>query len=306
MSCEQISLQSAQARENPYGLLLDMKGALLGLQTMSKTLVSVDSIQLIVSYWKRGKLDSIRYQDFDTDFVTITDAVMQGLSMDWVSKAKVHSSKRQVIRVKCVPSHCVGSNGKVEEHPLQPDDIILTLNEKHVFQSSDWPYVYEEGAISLHILRQAEEIDVVVPTRAAKDLQVSECIDICGMTAHRPNLSLMMKQHPCSSEVYLAWRKPGSPAEMYRLPTGEFLTAINGTRVVSWRDFVNLWTTIPNNQYFTIRTELNKRPSFTTIKKSTERFPTYIIAENPDSRDFDNPWTITMLPETGDTSATTT
>ena len=306
MSREVIKLGAKYAEEYPAGVLLDLEGHVLGLRNTfhekgSDTLhtwLPANRIKPIISCWEQNTLEHVMYQDFDIDYLTTDQAVNRGVSTEWTSKVEAHhSAKRQMVQVKCVPSKCVQPYGSVVDHPLQCDDIILTLNGELAIESSDWTYIHDDGTIKLRIFRDGVENDVVVPTRAAKDLRVDSCVVFCGLTVHKPNLAILMNKHPCQSEIYMASVQLGSPAQLYRLRSGGFITAVNGKECLKMHEFEAAVVSIPDNEYFTLNVFYGNSPTNVTIKKHMKRYPDYKVAVDPNATDLHNPWVITILNE---------
>jgi hypothetical protein len=57
------------------------------------------------------------------------------------------SEKTQVLVVDKVPSHCATLKGESEAYLLRKGDIILSLNDKVVVQSSDLLYIFTNDCI---------------------------------------------------------------------------------------------------------------------------------------------------------------
>lgn len=304
MGFQDITLQARIAAKRPSGVLVDEDGTVLGLKCPRSStdgpsmqiLVPANRIKPIISLWEKNELETIRYQDFDVGYIVLADAARKGLSLDWTSRIEAHSStKRQLLCVGRVPSHCVRSDGKVEPHPLHQDDVILTLNGDLVLQSSHLNYIYKENTILLHVFRQGEERDLVVPTVAAKDLEITELVNFCGAIVHRPSLAVRMVEHPCHSEVYISAVQPGSPANLYSMQLTSFIVAVDGERVSTMADFKRIMAAIPDNKYFTFKTMFWNEPKVSTIKKAAKHFPTYTMVRNPDYSE--GTWAIDILPD---------
>ncbi len=154
---------STSGKGGATGILLAVDGTVLGTKksfavtedSRKKTieyLLPADRIGRACSFWEKGRLGDVRYQDFDLEDLSLADTIDMGLPTEYVNQVNSHPSGK--MQVHLVLLRCVGPNGKsATEYPLEAGDLVLELDGKPVLESSELPCVFLKDAIAVTVLR---------------------------------------------------------------------------------------------------------------------------------------------------------
>ncbi|KAH8747949.1 hypothetical protein F5883DRAFT_697744 [Diaporthe sp. PMI_573] len=266
------------------GVVLFQDGTVAGLQFYHKDgihdFLPASRVTDALEHWEAGRLSDLRFQDFDVTTMSLSDALRKKLPDETVSAVLGHSSeKTQVLVVDKVRSHCATLNGESEAHPLRKDDIILSLNNKVVVQSSDLRYIFTDDCISVRVLRDGEVAEFSVPTVPIDQVQSRELIHFCGAFIHRPSLQAQFNQGNCRSKIFISSVSTGSPAHLYGIEPGMFIESVAGRDVATLEEFQSA-IQATDETGFTMSVLLPNGTKILSLRKMEDHFPSVLYTRD--------------------------
>ncbi|KXS21250.1 hypothetical protein M427DRAFT_51499 [Gonapodya prolifera JEL478] len=194
-----------------------------------------------------GSLEDIdAIADRDVPLEEEDEAMVDEESTDDPNNLPSGPSRYSFVTVRRVPARVVTNTNHYvgdysETTSLREGDLILTINGRLVTRMRDLSQlisspqdltgVLAEGgpkSVTLHVLREGKEVDVVIPTRLLSGLPRVRVVHWAGaifQMPHRP-ITFQVKQIP--QGVYVSLLYSGSPAQRDALSACWFVTEVDG------------------------------------------------------------------------------
>ena len=197
----------------------------------------------VISTVQKGETPQLRMLSVELRSVQMSQARVMGVSDEWIKKVtQANRSHHQLFMV----SKRTFERG---EHPvsLLEGDIVLKLNGKICTTISDFDVMYTSDVLDAVIVRECEEMELQLPTVAAKDMETDHAVSFCGAVLHRPHQAVRQQISKLHSEVYVSSRIRGSPAYQYGVAPTNFITHVNGKPTPDLESFIAATRKIPDN-----------------------------------------------------------
>ncbi|XP_010485681.1 PREDICTED: protease Do-like 7 isoform X3 [Camelina sativa] len=212
-----------------------------------------------------------------------------GLSDEWIQiLVKKDPVRRQVLRVK----GCLA--GSKAENLLEQGDMVLAVNKMPVTCFSDIEAAcqtldkgsHSDENLSLTILRQGQEMELVVGTDKRDGNGTTRVINWCGCVVQDPHpavraLGFLPEE---GHGVYVTRWCHGSPAHRYGLYALQWIVEVNGKKTPDLNAFAAATKELEHGQFVRIRTvHLNGKPRVLTLKQDLHYWPTWELRFDPES-----------------------
>jgi hypothetical protein len=123
------------------------------------------------------------------------------------------------------------------------EGMILRLN-KALYGLRQSPF----ESVDVLVVRNGEEMLLKLNTIPDDDVETSHLALLCGLVLHKPHRAVRQQMKKLPSEVYIASRKHGSPADVYcRLYPTKFITHLNDTPTPTLEAVLEVARKIPDN-----------------------------------------------------------
>lgn len=194
----------------------------------------------VVSRIRKGIIPKPQTLSAEFQPITMLDARIMGVPDWWIQKAELaNPSNRRVFMVKRIFQ--LGNDGDLLE-----GDILLTLGKKLVTKFSDLDVTGSSGNPGAVIIRRHKELKLKLTTMTA--CETERVILFSGAIIQQPHHGVRQHVREIFSEVYVACRTYGSPAERYDLGPGNFITHVNGRPTSDLGQFLRAVIEIPDNE----------------------------------------------------------
>ncbi|KAK4514241.1 F-box domain-containing protein [Mucor velutinosus] len=194
-------------------------------------------IMPVIRKLKSGQAPIVRGLDVEIGTLQISHARLIGVSHDWITKIKSKATDKQPSVLYVLGITDISS---LSGQQLKPGDILLTINDTIVTNISDIGYFHDQEALRLTILRDGQELNLVVPTTSFDGKETTEVIGWQGMVIQDTYASAkeqIQKQVP--EGVYLSCCLYGSPAQASLMP-GIWITEVGQTPVKTLQEFLQI------------------------------------------------------------------
>jgi len=111
---------------------------------------------------------------------------------------------------------------------LRPTDLVLDVDGRPLHDARDLERLSQRDAVTLTVLRDAQELTVEVPSMPLEGRGVDRIVSWAGIILHEPHYEVEAQQGIVADGVYVAWLWYGSPAERHGLRPTRRIVAIDG------------------------------------------------------------------------------
>ncbi|MCL7033809.1 hypothetical protein MKW94_021017 [Papaver nudicaule] len=237
----------------------------------------------------RRPMPLLRVLDAELYPTLLSKARSFGLSDSWVQAlAKKDPVRRQVLRVK----GCLA--GSKAEHKLEQGDMVLAINKEPITCFRDVENACQgldtseesDGALSMTIFRQGQEIEVIVGTDVRDGIGTTRMVNWCGCIVQDPHpavraLGFLPEE---GHGVYVARWCHGSPAHRYGLYALQWITQINGKPTPDMESFVEVTKGLEHREFVRVKIiHLNGKPKVLTLKQDLHYWPTWELKFDPET-----------------------
>lgn len=241
--------------------------------------LATPSILPIINQIRGGTIPELRILNIEANTIQMAQARIMGISDEWITKVAIaNPARHQLFMVRKIDC----ADGVIQDkQSLQEGDVILTLNDQLITRVSEFDIMYHSDSLSALVVRKGKALSLTVPTIPTTDLNTSHAVLFCGAVLHRPHHAVRQQISKLHSEVYVSARSRGSPSYMYGLAPTNFITAVNGVKTPTLKEFLAEVSKIPDNVYFRMRVvTFDDVPWVATMKKNEHYFPTMEFVRN--------------------------
>ena len=235
--------------------------------------LAMPGILPIIDQIRSGTIPELRILSIEAQTIQMAQSRIMGVSDNWISKVAIaNPARHQLFMVRKID--CADGMPH-DKQSLQEGDIILTLNDQLITRVSELDVMYHSTHLSALVVRKGKELTLTVPTIPTTDLNTCHAVLFCGAVLQRPHHAVRQQISKLHSEVYVSARARGSPSYMYGLAPTNFITAVNGVKTPTLKEFLAEVSKIPDNVYFRMRVvTFDDVPWVATMKKNEHYFPT--------------------------------
>lgn len=281
INLDAITLDTQMSNDCASGVIADSDGRVRGLwlaflgdtngsgrDREYRLGIDIVGIKTVVDQLKRDEKPNPRFLDIEVNSIPVVQARIRGVSNNWIKKVEESNNERhQLFHIKRV----AGGTSKY----LQEGDIILAIAGKVVTRVSELDVMYDTKELEVMLVRNKQEMTVVVPTVSTADLTTNRVISWCGAMIHKPHHAVLQQLKTPPSEVYVVWCAAGSPANQYGISSTYFITEVNSIKTPTLEQFWQVISKIPDNTYVKLRiVTFDNVPCACSIKTNYHYFPT--------------------------------
>ncbi|KAI0022639.1 Pro-apoptotic serine protease NMA111 [Xylariomycetidae sp. FL0641] len=220
---------------------------------------------------QQGQTPKLRMLSMEFRAIAMSQARVMGVSEHWIHQVSLANKQAHQLFMISKRTFERGNHPNV----LFEGDIILTLNDKIITRVSELDVMYSHEQLKAVIVREGQEMELMVPTVPADNVETDHAVSFCGALLHVPHLAVRQQISKLHSEIYVSARTRGSPAYQYGLAPTNFITHVNGKPTPDLDSFLKNVTKIPDNTYFRLRAmSFDNVPWVITMKKNEHYFPT--------------------------------
>lgn len=145
---------------------------------------------------------------------------------------------------------------------------------------------YSDENLNLTILRQGQELELVVGTDKRDGNGTTRVINWCGCVVQDPHpavraLGFLPEE---GHGVYVTRWCHGSPAHRYGLYALQWIVEVNGKKTPDLNAFADATKELEHGQFVRIRTvHLNGKPRVLTLKQDLHYWPTWELRFDPET-----------------------
>lgn len=283
INIDAVNVETRLAWENSFGLILGSDGLVQAVWMLfqgpqasksqpnqtswTKYGLQAATLKPVVDRIRRGVSGIPRVLDMEMRYYNINIARKHGVAEHWLQDIAKANPRHLVYAVRKLTCHPVAQTG-IDGDKLEETDMVLTLNNQLVTNLSAFGELYDTDLIPATIVRGGKEMTVKVPTLSTKHLETTRVVHFCGAVFHQPHLAVRQLMSKLPSEVYVAAKYSGTPAELFKLGLLQFITHVNDVETPNLDTFVREVNEIPDNTFFRLRTVSQTLiPGMVTIKK---------------------------------------
>ncbi|KAG7549747.1 PDZ superfamily [Arabidopsis thaliana x Arabidopsis arenosa] len=249
-------------------------------QVLEKIITGGNGPALLINGVKRP-MPLVRILEVELYPTLLSKARSFGLSDEWIQVlVKKDPVRRQVLRVK----GCLA--GSKAENLLEQGDMVLAVNKMPVTCFNDIEAAcqtldkgsYSDENLNLTILRQGQELELIVGTDKRDGNGTTRAINWCGCVVQDPHpavraLGFLPEE---GHGVYVTRWCHGSPAHRYGLYALQWIVEVNGKKTPDLNAFADATKELEHGQFVRIRTvHLNSKPRVLTLKQDLHYWPTW-------------------------------
>ncbi|KAG7629874.1 PDZ superfamily [Arabidopsis suecica] len=257
-------------------------------QVLEKIITGGNGPALLINGVKRP-MPLVRILEVELYPTLLSKARSFGLSDEWIQVlVKKDPVRRQVLRVK----GCLA--GSKAENLLEQGDMVLAVNKMPVTCFNDIEAAcqtldkgsYSDENLNLTILRQGQELELVVGTDKRDGNGTTRVINWCGCVVQDPHpavraLGFLPEE---GHGVYVTRWCHGSPAHRYGLYALQWIVEVNGKKTPDLNAFADATKELEHGQFVRIRTvHLNGKPRVLTLKQDLHYWPTWELRFDPET-----------------------
>jgi hypothetical protein len=108
-------------------------------------------------------------------------------------------------------------------HGMQEGDILCTLNDRLITQSSDLDIMYSNEILKAVFVREGKQMESQVSTIPTEGLETDRLVSFCGAVFQSPHFAAQQRIRKVHSEVYISSISIGSPAHMSEVSVIAFM-----------------------------------------------------------------------------------
>ncbi|KAJ3323553.1 serine protease [Boothiomyces sp. JEL0866] len=268
--------------ENPIGrggVLANAKGEIQGIHSIftnyspKKTTdfymgLDVATVKPILKELQEGRLPQIYWLEAELTYIQIAQARVLGLNSEWVEKFEHHDSKRRNILLIRRTSSESPTAAK-----LLPGDIILTVQNCICSTFNDVVSKISSNSVEMKILREGNEIDVVVDLNLMKTTGTERIVSWAGAVFQMPQIAVYQQMQNVPTGVLCSLVSSGSPAALYGISPLDWIVQINDTTITDLDSFLAVLSDIPEDTFVRIKTINYQRfENVLTLRTNTHYF----------------------------------
>ncbi|KAJ0237170.1 Protease Do-like 7 [Hirschfeldia incana] len=257
-------------------------------QVLEKIITGGNGPALLINGIKRP-MPLVRILEVELYPTLLSKARSFGLSDEWIQiLVKKDPVRRQVLRVK----GCLA--GSKAENLLEQGDMVLAVNKMPVTCFKDIEAAcltldkgsHSDENLNLTILRQGQEMELVVGTDKRDGNGTTRVINWCGCVVQDPHpavrsLGFLPEE---GHGVYVTRWCHGSPANRYGLYALQWIVEVNGKKTPDLNAFADATKELEHGQFVRIRTvHLNGKPRVLTLKQDLHYWPTWELRFDPET-----------------------
>ncbi|KAG7580500.1 PDZ superfamily [Arabidopsis suecica] len=257
-------------------------------QVLEKIITGGNGPALLINGVKRP-MPLVRILEVELYPTLLSKARSFGLSDAWIQVlVKKDPVRRQVLRVK----GCLA--GSKAENLLEQGDMVLAVNKMPVTCFNDIEAAcktldkgsHSDENLNLTILRQGQELELVVGTDKRDGNGTTRAINWCGCVVQDPHpavraLGFLPEE---GHGVYVTRWCHGSPAHRYGLYALQWIVEVNGKKTPDLNAFADATKELEHGQFVRIRTvHLNGKPRVLTLKQDLHYWPTWELRFDPET-----------------------
>ncbi|XP_020888662.1 protease Do-like 7 isoform X2 [Arabidopsis lyrata subsp. lyrata] len=257
-------------------------------QVLEKIITGGNGPALLINGVKRP-MPLVRILEVELYPTLLSKARSFGLSDAWIQVlVKKDPVRRQVLRVK----GCLA--GSKAENLLEQGDMVLAVNKMPVTCFNDIEAAcqtldkgsHSDENLNLTILRQGQELELVVGTDKRDGNGTTRAINWCGCVVQDPHpavraLGFLPEE---GHGVYVTRWCHGSPAHRYGLYALQWIVEVNGRKTPDLNAFADATKELEHGQFVRIRTvHLNGKPRVLTLKQDLHYWPTWELRFDPET-----------------------
>ncbi len=209
----------------------------------------------------------------------------RGLDDAWV--ARYAESREEMPRLLEV-QQVIGGSGA--DGTLQPNDVLVAADGAPILRMRTVETWWTRPSVSLTILRNGAEQQVVVPTTELSGDGIRDALNWAGVVLHTPHLEVASQQGVPATGVYVAWYWFGSPAARDGLRPARRILKVGDQEITDLDQFVRVVGAMDPAQPIVLTLEdLARRIEVRPIELDLDKWPTERI------RSVDGQWTRTRL-----------
>lgn len=235
-------------------------------------------VRRIVAPLREGLPVAWRSLDVELEPLTLAEARARGLGVEQARRLEKHDPRgRQVLAVRSVTA------GSPSEGLLAPGDLLISIDDEPVTRFHDVERASMRESVDLRVLRDGEEIDLVVPTAWLDGHGTNRALMWAGTLLQRPPRALARQQQLPREGVYVARYWFGSPANRYGLPAATRILEVDGTPTPDLDAFLAVVGDKPDRGSVRLElADLDGRVSVITLELDLEYWPTYELVRGPE------------------------
>lgn len=215
----------------------------------------------------------LRILDSEFQSISVLQGRTRGVPQNWITRFEEEcNDELKFLQVERVAAPYPNSpEGKT---PFKTGDILLSVNEQIVHTMRDLKVMYNHDYLNFKIIRQKQELDLVVPTIDTSSINTSHIIFWCGAVIQAPHHAVRQSMESLPSGVYVTHKSAGGPAQQYALSAQSFITHVNDQETKDLDSFMRVIKDIPEHTYVKLRAVFDKVPDALSLKTNYHYFPT--------------------------------
>ena len=240
--------------------------------------IPVRQVRQIVEPLRAGRAVGWRSLDVELEPLTLSEARNRGLSAEEARRLEDHDPKgRRVLAVRSVTS------GGPSESVLYPGDLLISIDGEPVTRFHDVEAASQRETVALRVLRDGEELDLLVPTAPLDGEGTNRALIWAGTLLQTPPRALARQQQLPREGVYVARYWYGSPANRYGIPAATRILEVDGVPTPDLDAFLAAVGDRPDRGSVRLKTaDLDGRVSVVTLKLDLEYWPTFELIRTPE------------------------
>lgn len=234
----------------------------------------LDYVMPVVGPLLRGEDPHYRTLGIELAPLSLAEARDRGLSDARVKELLAHDPKaRRILEVRRVS----GMSGALDK--IRDTDLLVAVDGRVVTSPVEIERVQQRETLTLTILRDAQELDVEVPTYELDGRGVDRIVNWAGLVLHEPHVDVAAQQGIDAPGVYVAWLWFGAPAARYNIRPTRRIVSVDGVPTPNLTAFLAAVATARDRQPMRLMLEkLDGTELVATLKLDLQYWPTEEIA----------------------------
>ncbi|MBW2698312.1 MAG: hypothetical protein JRE70_17655, partial [Deltaproteobacteria bacterium] len=238
----------------------------------------VRQIRQIVDPLRAGR--PVRWRSLSVDLrpLTLSEARSRGLSSEQATRLEEHDPEgRRVLSIVNLTA------GSPSAEWLRPGDLLLAIEGEPVTRFYDVERASMREQVSLRVLRDGEELDLVVPTELLSGSGTTRALLWAGALLQEPPRALARQRYIAPGGVYVARYWYGSPADRYGIQATRRILAVDGVPTPDLDALLAVVVDKPDRGSLRLKLQdLDGRIEVTTLKLDLHYWPTYELRQSGD------------------------
>ncbi|TMW60873.1 hypothetical protein Poli38472_000915 [Pythium oligandrum] len=240
--------------------------------------IPIDVIMDSAKSLMEGKTPEVWDLGADFEHISLAKARELGLNQKLAELLERDSPDRRTI---LSVARCWG--GTEAAKVLKNGDILVAIDDKTVTSFREVEKLSQKPEVKLTIVRDGEEKQIDVKTLFMERTEINRIVFWQGLLLQAPPLSVSAQRSiELEDGVYVSCRYSGSPAARYGPPPTSRIKEIDGIKVKSIDDFINVVKAKSTNDSVRIKyTSLSGKDRLCTLKLEPKYWPTSeLVHEN--------------------------